>query len=93
MALWNGEKPELFKVKFFFEMRIILQTFVGWEFTPHHFLSFCTVDRLPPLPDGVHLPPLAGRDGLRLLLRLLRHTAQGGAQAGGPVVPEEPERP
>ena len=41
---------------------------------------------------GVCVHPLADRDGLRLLFCFLRHSPEGGPQAGGSLVPEESER-
>ena len=46
---------------------------------------------VPQRPYGLHLHPLAGRHGLRLLLRLLRHPVEGGPQARGAVVPQKPQ--
>jgi hypothetical protein len=39
------------------------------------------------------VPALAGRDGLRVLLRVLRHLVERGSEAGCPLVPKEPQRP
>ncbi len=39
------------------------------------------------------VPALAGRDGVRVLLRVLRHLVERSSEAGCPLVPKEPQRP
>jgi hypothetical protein len=39
------------------------------------------------------VPALAGGDGLRVLLRVLRHPVERSSEAGCPLVPKEPQRP
>lgn len=42
-------------------------------------------------PLDPHVHPLAGRHGLRVLLRVVHTAAEGGPEAGGAVVLEELE--
>ena len=42
---------------------------------------------------GICLHPLVDRDGVRLLLRLLRHPPERGSQTWGSLVPKESQRP
>ena len=48
---------------------------------------------LPLLPHGLHIHPLAHRYGLRVLLRILRHSSQRGSAPWRPLVPPKPQRP